>query len=151
MNNAAPDLLAETIPQFWQEFGFEPCSWKGFAGVRRRVTFRKGSILGEVARYFADDYIFWAPQTPGGERTILDSWRPADEVMSHRILLIGDSVAAKPLKKYFLFGFRGWVEVLPYRPGGPEAGQFRDLIFIVNKACEFTAKTKGGMPAANRD
>lgn len=150
MNSTAPGLLGETIPLFWHEFGFEPCTWQGFTGVKRRVTFRKGSLLGEVARYYADDYIFWGPQTPGGGQKILDGWRSADEVMSHRVLLISGHTEEKPLKKFFLLGFRGWVEVLSYRLGDPETDPFRDLIFIANKACCFTDKEKGGVPAANR-
>lgn len=151
MSNSAPGLLAETTSLFWRELGFEPWTWKGFTGVHRRVTFRKGALLGEVARYYADDYIIWDSQTAGGAEEILDIWRPADEVMTHRILLMSGRAAAKPQKKYFLFGFRGWAEVLTYSLDAPETDQFRDLIFIVNKACEYTRKEKGGIPAENQE
>jgi hypothetical protein len=135
------------VPLFWQEVGFEPWSWNGLEGMRRRVTFRKGSLLGEVARYFADDYIVWHRQTPGGEKAVLENWRPADEVMSHRFLFLDAPASGTPRKKYFLFGFRGWVEVLSYRPGDPEVDGFRDLIFLAQKAREYAQKTEGGMQA----
>ncbi len=115
--------------------------------MRRRVTFRKGSLLGEVARYYADDYIVWPLQALGAEKTILEKWRPADEVMSHRFLLLDGRASGKPQKKFFLLGFRGWIEVLSYRLGDPAVDSFRDLTFLVNKAREHIQKTKGEMQA----
>ncbi|MDT8901191.1 hypothetical protein [Anaeroselena agilis] len=112
--------------------------------MKRRVTFRKGSLLGEVARYYADDYIVWPLPAPGGDKTILEKWRPADEVMSHRVLLLDGRASGKPHKKYFLLGFRGWVEVLSYRLGDPDVDGFHDLIFLVNKAREYVLKAEGG-------
>lgn len=148
MDKAPPEWLAE-IPLFWQEAGFEPWTWKDFKGVKRRVTFRKGALLGEVARYYADDHIVWHPPAPGGENKILADWRPADEVMSHRFLILDGCAAVKPLKKYYLLGIRGWLEVLPYSLGGPEVDGFRDLIFIANKAWEYSQKLKGGDAGGN--
>jgi hypothetical protein len=139
MDKTVAERLA-ALPLFWQEVGFEPWSWNGYEGMRRRVTFRKGSLLGEVARYYADDYIVWHRQTPGGEKTILENWRPADEVMSHRFLLLDSRATGKPHKKYYLLGFRGWLEVLAYRLGDPEVDSFRDLIFLVNKAWEYAER-----------
>lgn len=122
------------IMSFWEELGFERWTWENMSGVKRRVTFRKGSLLGEVARYCADDYIVWEHKGVG---EVLKGWRPDEDVMTHRFLLLGSDSACRPLTRSFLFGFRGWVEVLPYRPGGSGVNRFQDLIFLVNKGLEY--------------
>ncbi|MDT8901193.1 hypothetical protein [Anaeroselena agilis] len=143
MDKSGAKRLAD-LHQLWQEVGFEPWTWNGLEGMKRRVTFRKGSLLGEVARYYADDHIVWPAPVPGAEKMILEKWRPADEVMSHRFLLLDDQASGKPQKKYFFLGFRGWLEVLVHRPGDPEVENFRDLVFLVNKAWQYAERQKGG-------
>jgi hypothetical protein len=138
--------LAEIMP-FWEELGFEPWSWNDLAGVKRRITFRKGSLLGEVASYYADDYIVWEHQLPEDAKVILENWQPATDVMAHRFLLLSAQSAAKPMTKAFWFGFKGWVDVLPYCLGDSEVKKFNDLIFLVNKGWQYMQKTKVGTDA----
>ena len=68
----------------------------GLSGVFRRVTVRKGSLLGEVARYYADDYIIWEHMGDESVRRIFREWKGEPDVMVHRILLLGD----EPLKRF---------------------------------------------------
>ncbi|HEO71263.1 MAG TPA: hypothetical protein ENN80_08365, partial [Candidatus Hydrogenedentes bacterium] len=44
---------------FWETWGFGPWAQGAMVGVARRATIRKDALLGEVARYYADDYIVW--------------------------------------------------------------------------------------------
>jgi len=127
------------MTDLWRELGFEPWSWDSLDGVRRRVTFRKSSLLGEVARYLVDDYIVWDHCQANCAEYILANWQPAEDVMTHRFLVLGGQSAA-PRKKHYLFGFKGWVEILDYRLGDPEVKKFQDLIFIANKAWEYLEK-----------
>lgn len=131
------DALA-AIDVFWDEYGFEPWSSKGLAGVYRRVTFSKSSLMGEVGRYYSDDYILW---DHGGQPVvpqILEMWKPQPDVMSHRVILLSDDTAAKPAHRGFLWGFRGWVDVLMYRAGDPPGClKFRDLQILASNACNF--------------
>ena len=120
---------------YWSEFGFEAWSGLGLRGISRRVTFRKDSLIGEVARYYSDDYIIFSSDTERFAREILDRWKPVNDVMFYRIMLLGHSSWEKPLHRDFLFGFRGWVEVLSYRPGDPPpVRKYSDLSALVNNA-----------------
>ena len=120
---------------FWSEYGFEEWSGLGYRGGSRRVTFRKSSLMGEVARYYSDDYILRAPDAGAAARHILDNWQPVKDVMSHRILVLGDHGLEKMFQRSFFFGFKGWVEVSGYRPGDPLPNRkFADLCTLANNA-----------------
>ena len=43
----------------WEEWRFEPWRSGTAEGLYRRVSMVKSGLLGEVARYYADDYIIW--------------------------------------------------------------------------------------------
>lgn len=124
----------------WQETGFELWSWRGMEGVYRRVTFRKDSLLGEVASYYADDYIVWKHRGQEDEKLILNEWKPQTDVMNHRFLLVDSEGAGKIQRRAFWYGIKGWVTVLRYCPGNPEIRDFKDLIFLTNKGSEYLRK-----------
>lgn len=131
------EILVESriLEIFWSEYGFEGWSGEGFQGVYRRVTFRKSSLMGEVARYYSDDYIIFAGDSGTAGRHLLDSWEPLKDVMSHRILLLGDITWEKPLQRSFMFGVKGWAEVAYYRPGDIIVNRkFGDLCTLANNA-----------------
>lgn len=142
------DTLADPrmLEIFWNEYGFLKWAELGLQGVSRRVTFRKSSLMGEIARYYSDDYIIWAPDAERTGQQIIESWRSADDVMSHRILLMGNSTWEKPLQKSFLMGFSGWVEVLSYHPGDPPPiRKFADLSTLVNNANVVFGQLRNGV------
>lgn len=131
---------------FWNEYGFIKWSDLGLQGVFRRVTFRKSSLMGEIARYFSDDYIIWTSGSAITGQQMIEKWKPAEDVMSHRILLVGSESGDRPLHRSFSFGFRGWVEVLPYRPGDPvPIKKFADMATLVNNAGIVYAKLQEGI------
>ena len=43
--------------EIWEEWRFEPWKSGTAEGLYRRVSMVKSGLLGEVARYYADDYI----------------------------------------------------------------------------------------------
>ena len=144
----AIDILTDErmLEIFWNEFGFGPWAGFGLHGVSRRVTFRKDSLMGEVARYYSDDYIIYSPDNDRYAMEILGKWKPVNDVMSHRVLLVGNSTWQKPLHKDFLFGFSGWVEVFAYRLGDPPpVRKYSDLSALLNNAAIVLGKLEQGV------
>ncbi len=69
---------------------------------------------------------------------ILEMWKPQPDVMSHRVILLSGDTAQKPAHRGFLWGFRGWIDVLMYRAGDPPAClKFKDLQILASNACNF--------------
>ena len=61
-------FLAEAS-DIWGEWRFEPWSSGSASGLYRRVSMVKSGLMGEVARYYADDYLSGATTrktTPSG-------------------------------------------------------------------------------------
>ena len=139
--------LLQSIPDFWNECSFEPWQWRQFEGVHRRITFRKGSLLGEVASYFVDDYIVW--QYDGHTQlsaveALLAHWRPVEDVMSHRFLVLGDHSGSRPVRRHFWLGIRGWMEILPYCFGGTAHDKFKDLAYLADYGKQVALKEVKG-------
>lgn len=126
------------INDYWDEIGFTPWAKMGLIGVYRRVTFKKGAMLGEVARYYADDYIIWGHRGEESVAEIFREWKGEVDVMTHRILLLGEATWEKHRQKTFLWGYRGWVEVYTLRIGDEPHKRFRDLAHWVSKGLEYT-------------
>ncbi len=138
------DLLVALDPVLWRELGFERWEWQGMKGVHRHVTFRKEGVLGEVASYFAEDYLVWTHRGRDDEELLLSCWRPIPGVISHRFLFL-DEVTAPRRSKGFCLGLRGWVEVQRYRPGERPHRKFRDLAWLVDQvaACIVRHRQEG--------
>lgn len=119
------------VPEYWHHWGFEPWCQGDLAGIRRRVTMRKGGLLGDVARYLAWDYILWEHRGAGSAEGILRAAQPLPEVMTQRYVLVGAEEAPFLLRSFW-WGFRGFVEVLRYRPGGRGHRKFADLTGLVD-------------------
>jgi hypothetical protein len=142
-----PDKRYESlcrVGDFWAEAGFEPWKGLGMTGVYRRVTFRKGALLGEVARYYADDYIVWKHEGERSVDRIFHEWRGIPDVMAHRVLLLGDTTWIKHRQKAFFLGFRGWVEVYLLRLGDKPHKRFADLAYWSLMGLDYASKSKNG-------
>lgn len=133
----------EEILDYWEEIGFEHWQHMGLSGVYRRVTFKKGALLGEVARYYADDYIVWVHNGEESARDIFRLWKGEEDVMTHRILLLGEETWQKHRQKTFFLGYRGWVEVYLYRVGDTPHKRFKDLAHWASKGMEYAKTSKG--------
>lgn len=131
------------IEDYWEEIGFAPWAKIGLAGVFRRVTFKKGALLGEVARYYADDYIIWGHRGEESVAEIFREWKGEADVMTHRILLLGEKTWERHRQKTFLWGFRGWVEVYALCIGEEPHKRFRDLAYWASMGMEYSKAHKG--------
>ena len=147
MKTTVSSLLASLAPELWLELGFELWQWQGLRGVHRHVTFRKGSLLGEVARYFAEDYLVWDHCGSSDEERLLRQWPPSHDVISHRFLLL-DEVTTSRRSRGFCLGLKGWVDVQRYRPGDRPHRKFRDLAALAEEVagCILRRREEGGVP-----
>ncbi len=123
----------EKAGELWRHWGFEPWLWEAMTGVSRLVTFTKGSFLGEVARYYAADYIVWRHRGEVDCQLVYDTWAPADNVMLHRFVFIAGE-APRPLRKRsFLLGLKGYLELYQYTIGGEGHVKIRDLTPLIEQ------------------
>lgn len=121
------------VSDIWEEWRFEP--WKnGTAeGLYRRLTMIKSGFLGEVARYFADDYIVWKYQD-GDPQRILKTAQPQSDLMVQRYLFLQDSGQSVMKKSSFLLGFRGFIEIYRYTLGDEACDGIKDIAYLCNTA-----------------
>jgi len=121
---------------FWEYWGFEPWSHLGMKGLSRKVTFVKSGLMGEVARYYAYDYIVWTHRGKIDADEILASWKPLQDVMLQRFLFLEDRALEKKKIKSFLLGFRGFLEIYHYSINGEYDKKIKDLAPLVDRAWE---------------
>ncbi len=141
---ATPEYAAlAAADDLWRHWGFVPWTHVGMAGVSRRVTISKGALLGEVARYYADDYIVWTHQGASDCQAILDTWRPAPDVMLHRFVFVMDEVTRPVASRSFRFGFKGYLEVYQYVIGGTYPRKLKDLAPLIDQGWEKAHKDTG--------
>jgi len=76
------------VSDLWEYWGFSPWNFEGMKGVSRRVTFVKSALIGEVCRYYADDYIIWNHRGKADRDRILNVCRPKPELMTQRYLFV---------------------------------------------------------------
>ena len=145
-----PDFsILMSDPELWSYWGFTPWTSNGMNGVRRRVTFVKDGLLGEVCRYFADDCIVWRHSGEKEMRYVLDHGIPERDVMTQRFLFVVDpSVKFRKIRS-FLLGFRGFIEVHSYSVHGSYDKRIRDLAQLVDKAWDLAgSRTNEGVVAS---
>ena len=105
------------------------------------MTFVKSALLGEVCRYYADDYILWSHGGREDRKRILKICRPQTDLMTQRYLFVDAQESnEKGVVKSFLLGFRGFVEVHSFTPGGRFDKRVKDLAPLVEKALELLRK-----------
>lgn len=111
--------------------GFVRWSYGGMAGWHRQTAFVKDCLVGEIARYYADDYIVTNHHDDSSVEWLKSNWQRKEDVIKHRFLLL-ESKRSKLITKPFWLGLGGWLEVLQYQVGDREK-RFEDLIFFVEK------------------
>lgn len=124
-----------SVSDLWEYWGFSPWSAGGLQGVYRRVTFVKSSLIGEVCRYYADDYIVWRHSGRLDRDRVLKEARPQPDLMTQRYLFVEEIASGeKGRVKSFFLGFRGYVEVHCFAPGGKYDRRVKDLAPLVDNA-----------------
>ena len=119
---------------YWESRGFVPWQQDGMAGVYRRMTVRKASMLGEVARYYADDYILWRHNGKSDQETVFRSWRALPDVMVQRVVFLTREPGAGRRARAFLLGFRGYLEIYAYGAGNRAHRGMKDLAGLIDEA-----------------
>ncbi|MDR2175440.1 MAG: hypothetical protein LBO82_05840 [Synergistaceae bacterium] len=127
----------------WSYLGFEP--WEHWTprgvmrGVNRRITLMKSSVLGPIGKYYAWDYIVWLHRDAADIEYLLSGWQHLPEVVTQRFVFVGADRPARKVKGFWL-GFRGFLEIYAYAPGGPEKDarkyhpKIRDLVPAIDLA-----------------
>lgn len=134
-----PDLsILKDAHELWGYWGFEPWAYESMEGLYRRVTFSKGARwLGEVARYYAEDYIVWKHRGESDSRLVFATWKPVRDVMTHRFVFVSEGPPlARKRRRSFLFGLKGFLEVYHYGIGGNGDRAIKDLTTLIDKAWE---------------
>ena len=121
--------------EIWEEWRFEPWSNGSAEGLRRRVSLIKSGLLGEIARYYVDDYIVWKYLPEDPDRIFNTASHEAD-LMSQRYLFLTSKGGYSTRKKSFMLGLRGFVEIHIYRLGGTAPSEIEDLAYLAGKAEE---------------
>lgn len=121
--------------EIWNEWRFEPWENDSAEGLKRRVSLVKSGLIGEIARYYVDDYIVWKYK-PGDPKRIFMTSASEPDLMSQRFLFVKREGRYFTRKKSFLMGFRGFIEIHIYRPGDYPPKIIEDLAYLVNKAEE---------------
>ena len=133
-------------PDLWEYWGFTPWNDFGMKGVYRRVTFVKSALLGEVCRYYADDYVIWRHNGRPDRDLVLKTCQPQPELMVQRFLFVEERESGEKERiRSFLFGLRGYVEVHSYTPGGRYSKRLKDLAPLVDRALELINSKEEGL------
>ncbi|HCA40445.1 MAG TPA: hypothetical protein DEP01_02340 [Aminobacterium sp.] len=120
----------------WTYWGFESWSFDHMQGVSRRVTFVKDSILGEIGRYYAYDFVIWIHNGCTDAEYIFANWEPLPDVMTQRFVFLEPFPSFDKKIKTFFWGFKGYLELYSYTPLAPWNSKIKDLAPLVNKAQE---------------
>lgn len=74
--------------RFLKGYGFVPWSAGGMQGWYRQTAFVKDCLAGEIARYYADDYIVIRHEGDRSVNWLREHWQSREDVMTHRFLLL---------------------------------------------------------------
>ena len=119
--------------EIWEEWRFEPWKSGTAEGLYRRVSMVKSGLLGEVARYYADDYIIWKHEANDVERLRREAKYESD-LLLQRFVFLRENEAYHMKKSSLMFGFRGFVELHFFTPGDDIPKAIQDTAFLVNAA-----------------
>jgi hypothetical protein len=134
--------LADAL-SLWRRWGFEPWSHEELAGVRRRVAFKKTAFLGEVAAYYAHDFVVWTHRGDPDCRAVFDAWRPQADVALHRFVFVMERVVCAARRRSFWFGLKGYLEVYQYHSGKPAPRGARDLTDLIDLGWQWVRDNAG--------
>ncbi len=110
------------VSDLWEYWGFSPWNSDGMKGVCRRVTFVKSALIGEVCRYYADDYIIWSHHGKADRQRILKSCRPQPDLRRSAIFSLRERNQLRNVPSGRFFSVRGMRRCTPYARGRFENG-----------------------------
>lgn len=107
-------------------------------GVFRRVTMTKGSLLGEIGRYHADDYVVWRHEGEADRQVVFRERRGAPEVVLQRFVFVERRIEGARLRRSFWLGFRGFLEIYPHAVHERGDKAIADLAGLIDRAWDQT-------------
>ena len=118
----------------WGEWRFEPWSSGSASGLYRRVSRVKSGLMGEVARYYADDYLVWRYDGETDPERLRREAKSESDLLVQRFVFLRGGGEYSMKKSSLLFGLRGFVELhfLPVFGDIPKAVE--DVGFLVRAA-----------------
>lgn len=126
-------FLAEAS-DIWGEWCFEPWSSGSASGLYRRVSMVKSGLMGEVARYYADDYLVWRYDAEDDAERLRRGAKSESDLLVQRFVFLREAGEYYMKKSSIMFGLRGFVELhfLPVRGEIPKAVE--DVGYLVHAA-----------------
>jgi len=91
---------------------FVPWSNDNIEGMHRKLIFSKNSLLGEVSRYYSEDYILWKYDYPDDYRNIQNKWNGNLSTFLTRFIFLHHSLPFSCQRKAIWLGFRGYVDLI---------------------------------------
>lgn len=125
--------LLGSVSDIWDEWRFKPWRNGSAEGLYRRLTMVKSSLIGEIAKYYADDYIVWK-YLPSDIDRIMQSAKPNRDLMIQRYVFLQIEGSGSFKKSSFMFGFRGFIEIYRYKLGDDEPKGIKDVAYLCNAA-----------------
>ena len=119
--------------KLWDEWRFTPWSSGSAEGLYRRVSLVKSGLLGEVARYYSDDYIIWKYLPEDINRLRLEAV-PEEDLMLRRFVFLQTEGEAYYKKSSLMLGLRGFAESHTYTLGTKPRKDIEDLAYLANMA-----------------
>lgn len=119
--------------EMWWEWRFEPWSSGSAEGLYRRVSFIKSGLIGEVGRYYADDYIVWK-YLPEDIGRIREAATPERYLMVQRYVFLQTEGEPFYKKSSFALGFCGFIEMYRYTLGTEPHTDIKDIAYLSNIA-----------------
>ncbi|MDO4952584.1 MAG: hypothetical protein Q4E34_02005 [Synergistaceae bacterium] len=132
--------LAEN-EEIWSSLDFVPWEDGSARGFYRRVTIVKDGLLGEVARYLADDYVVLKYESDDVRRLEHEA-KPEHELMTQRWLFVQNNGKNSSRRRTFWLGLKGGAEFYTYTLGTEAEKEICDLAYIVNAADGNSQKTE---------
>ncbi|HOV33400.1 MAG TPA: hypothetical protein PLX23_08565 [Candidatus Hydrogenedens sp.] len=109
-------------------------------GVYRKLTFTRGSLLGEISKYHFEDYIIWKYQYPDDFDRIRKKWGGKPDTFLSRFVFLHPTFPFKYQRKSIWLGLRGYIDLIicpfPISEQDFYPKEIYDLIpfFEINKA-----------------
>ena len=119
--------------EIWSEWRFEKWTDGTAEGLYRRVTMVKSGLLGEVARYYADDYIIWKYEKEDPER-IFRAAKGENDLLLRRFIFLKEKGGWETKKRMLMLGFRGFAEMHFFTPGSEPPRAIADAAYLINAA-----------------
>lgn len=104
------DLVKETKIIYSEQF--IPWNKGNMEGLYRKLIFSRNTLLGEVSKYFAEDYILWKYIYPEDYQKIKKQWAGKPDTFLSRFIFLHPSLPFSCKRKSIWLGVRGYVDLI---------------------------------------